>query len=82
MGSGEAPVKYLSGIVILENGMESEFALREDAVKRIQQEMGQRRGHGHIKCDLRPYNLADGLVRGAIIPYLHRLIADKEKPRQ
>ena len=42
MGGGEASVRYLSGIIILENGMESEFALREDAVRLMEQEANER----------------------------------------
>lgn len=81
MEGGETPMRYLSGIVILENGMECEFALREDAVRLIEQEARHKRKYRRMKCDLRNYNLADELVCGAIDPYLSRLAAkQKETP--
>lgn len=79
MGGGETPVRYLSGIVILENGMECEFALREDAVRLMEQEARRKRKYRRTKCDLRNYNLADELVCGAIDPYLSRLAAEQEE---
>lgn len=72
-------MRYLSGIIILENGMESEFVLREDAVRLMEQEVRRKRNYHRMKCDLRTYNLADELVCGAIDPYLSRLAAEQEE---
>lgn len=82
MKNGGAPKKCLSGIIILENGMEAKFLIdqkEEAALRRYAASMASLLKRMGSCLD---YNMADQLVIGAVVPYLKQITKEGGDARQ
>ncbi len=74
MGGGEAPAGYLSGIVILENGMRSEFYLDDNDMAVLEKCVKKRLEFCRdVIKENEEYTIADELARMIIPRYLNIL---------